>query len=311
MNGPAAHVIGVDGGATRTRVLLADYQGRTLAQSEGGPGLMGVGEDETVIRRIVEQATDLSTQLGVLLPVETLCAGLAGVAERPEARDLMVLRISEATVARRVLIVSDHEVAFDDAFGQGDGILIIAGTGSVAAGRSGSGALIRVGGWGPLIGDEGSGYRLGLEGVRAAVRAADGREPRTALTEGVLTLLGVESARQAFEWSRGVAKADIAALAPRVIEVADSGDGVARDIVSRGVESLVRHAEALARDISFKEPPPIALAGGLIEPGGGLRDRVVRALEERGFRVSPEPVIPGRGAIQLALRARIEGAADG
>ncbi len=272
---------------------------------------MGVGEDEKVIRRIVEHATDLATQLAVPLPVDTLCAGLAGVAERGEAKDLVVLRISEAALARRVLVVSDHEVAFDDAFGQGDGILIIAGTGSIAAARSGTGALIRVGGWGQLIGDEGSGYRLGLEGVRAAVRAADGREPRTALTEGVFAPLGVESARQAFEWIRGVAKADIAALAPRVIEVAEGGDGVARDIVSRGVEALVGHAEALARNISFKEPPPIALAGGLIEPGGGLRDRLVRALEERGFRVSPEPVIPGRGAIRLALRARIEGPADG
>ena len=301
MSQSPVRVVGVDGGATRIRCVLADEEGRTLAQSEGGAGLLGAGEDRAVADRIVEQAKHLASESGASLPIDALCAGLAGVAGRPAAREYVELRVREAAVARSVLIAPDYEVAFLDAFGHGEGILIIAGTGSVAVGRAGEDPLVRVGGWGSLMGDEGSGYRVGLSGVRAAIRASEDRNPTSSLTGSLFGAIGVESARQVFEWSKGVTKAEVAALAPRVIEEADRGDEVARQIAARAVEGLVQHAEALARNVPLAEHPAVAVVGGLVEPGGPLRDRVVLALERAGFRTMPDLVSPVRGAVRLAL----------
>ena len=296
-------VVGVDGGATRTRCMLANGDGQRLAEREGGPGLLGAREDLEVADRIIEQTRELAAEAALSLPIDALCAGLAGASGRPEAQELVEQRIAEAGVAREVLVVPDSEVAFLDAFGHGGGILVIAGTGSVAVGRAGEGALVRVGGWGALLGDEGSGYRLGLGAVRSAIRAADGRNSPTTLTDRLFRALGVDTPRAVFEWSKAVAKAGVAAFAPLVIEEADLGDQAAGEIVSRAVEGLLQHAEALVRTVPFTDPPAVALVGGLVEPGGLLRDRVVVVLTEAGFQTLPDPVSPVRGAVRMALEA--------
>ncbi len=293
--------MGVDGGATRIRSALADSEGRVLAEAEGGAALVGAGEDQAVADRIVEQVRELVSRTGDSLPVDSLCAGLAGVAGRSNASAAVAARIREATVAREVCIVADYEVAFLDAFGRGPGILLIAGTGSVAVGRSSEGPLARIGGWGALIGDEGSGYQLGLEGLRSAVRASEGRQARTSLTDALFHQLGVGSAAEVFEWSKRISKGDVAALAPRVIEEADRGDEAASRIVSETVEGLVQHARALARKLELGASPAVALVGGLVEPGGLLRERALDRLERAGFMPSRDPVSPVRGAVSLAL----------
>jgi N-acetylglucosamine kinase-like BadF-type ATPase len=115
-------------------------------------------------------------------------------------------------------------------------------------------------------------------------------------------MLDASTVQQVFEWSETAAKAEIAAFAPRVVEQADLGDGVATDIVERAVEALVKHAEALGTGgpggVAF---PTVALVGGLIEPGGILSDRIVAALATAGFRVLAGPVNPARGAVRMAL----------
>lgn len=297
---PCDWVAGVDGGATRTRFRLADREGRTLAEREGGPGLVGAGEDEALADRIADTVRTMASEVPGRLPIYALCVGLAGVAGRSERRELVERRIASQSVARRVAVTADYDVAFLDAFGDEGGILLIAGTGSVAVGRSGEGPLLRVGGWGALIGDEGSGYRLGLGGIRAAVRGAEGRNPQTVLTDHLFEALGASSPHDVFQWSRTAKKGEIAALAPRVIEVADRGDRAASDIVDRAVLGLIQHAEALARIAALGEQPRVALVGGLVEPGGLLRGRVVSALEEGGFHPLSDPVEPVRGAIQMA-----------
>ena len=243
----------------------------------------------------------MALRVGERLPVDAICVGLAGVAGRPTERALMEGRVGAERVAAEVLIVADYEVAFRDAFGQGDGILIIGGTGSVAVGGIGDGAATRIGGWGALLGDEGSGYRLGLGGIRVAVRSAEGRNPPTALTGRLLGTLKAQSIHDVFEWSKTATKADVASLAPLVIEEADRGDSAASEIVTRAVEGLVQHADALAPAAGPEARPEVALVGGLIEPGGLLRPRVLRALQHAGFRTLTDHVIPVRGAVRMAL----------
>ena len=304
MKDDSIRVVGIDGGGTHTRFLLADGLGQVIAAAESGAGLLGAGADEEVAARIAEGVRGLSSGSGGRLPVRALCAGLAGAAGRPDSTRFVHRRLNDAGVARTVLVVTDSEVAFRDAFGMGDGILVIAGTGSVAMGRAAGGTFERVGGWGSLVGDEGSGYELGLQGLRAAIRGAEGRGDSTALTTALFTALRADSPRAVFEWSKTAAKADVAALARRVVECADVGDFEAARIVGASVGSLVRHAEAIRDRIAPKgAAPPVALVGGLVEPGGILRGKVVDPLEARGFKLVDRRVDPARGAVQAALEA--------
>ena len=294
-------VVGVDGGATRTRVLLADRRGGVLARARGGPGLLGAGRDLEVADELLRLVREGLAEVGGELPLEAMCAGLAG-AGSDEARALLGLRLKDWGVARRTRIVTDAQVAFVDAFGEGPGILLIAGTGSVALARKGEGEpLRRGGGWGALLGDEGSGYRIGLDGLQAAIRAAEKRGPETALTDAVFRVTEQESLEGLLAWSRKAGKAGIAALAPTVARVAGEGDAVADELASRAVKALVDHVRTLARDFAGGPPPQVALVGGLIEAEGSLRPRLLRGLEIAGFHALRRPVDPARGAIRLAL----------
>ncbi len=305
-------VVGIDGGGTRTRLLLADSTGQILGQREGGGGLLGVGDEEQVGDQLVREVRALAESTGEPLPVAVLCAGLAGVAGREEARRRLEARLVERDVARRVCLVSDAEVAFTDAFGEGPGILLVAGTGSIALARSEEGdPLRRVGGWGALLGDEGSGYGIGLAALRAAIRGSEARGPTTLLTGVVLEALGLDSVSELGVWVDTAEKADFAALAPRVLEAADGGDAVSLEIVKRAVESLMAHVGALRSGGGgvprFESAPRvalpgIALVGGLIEPGGPLRRRVVERLKASGARPLEKEVQPARGAVEIALR---------
>lgn len=294
-------VVGIDGGATRTRYLLADAAGRIRARSEGRGCLLGAGADGEVVDEIVRRVTALAEQADVSLPIDVLCAGLAGAGGPVDALEKMERQIARVGVAQRVRIVPDAEVAFMDAFGRGAGILLIAGTGSIALARAGNGSLDRTGGWGALLGDEGSGYRLGLKGLRAALRGTEGRAPSTRLTKTLFDALGVRTAHEVLDWSRMAEKSDLAALAPRVVAEADGGDLVAAELVRRAVEELGGHAMALCRGMPISDWPEVALAGGLIEPGGALHDRVGEHLSQAGFRLYGEPVRPARGAVRMAM----------
>lgn len=299
-------VIGIDGGATRTRYRLADEKGSIVGRSEGAATLLGAGDDLAVADRIIEEVRSMVSKTGTDAPLAVLFAGLAGAAARPDSVQIVRDRLLGVELAGVVHIVSDIEIAFHDAFGTDDGVLLIAGTGSAALGRTGSGRPVRVGGWGALIGDEGSGYWIGLEALRAAVRSAEDREVPTSLHERLFGALGVSSVEELYLWSCSVGKGSIAALAPEVVEEADRRDSVSERIVREAVRSLRRHAEALERRIDLGGAaagriPPVALVGGLIQPGGVLRDRLVQALEAAGFEVSAEPVEPVRGAVDQAL----------
>lgn len=295
-------VVGIDGGATRTRYLLADATGGILARSEGKGSLLGAGEDRSVADDLVREVGALASRAGSGLPVDALCAGLAGAARRPDARARLEDRLSQLGVSSQVRIVSDAEVAFVDAFGEAAGILLIAGTGSIGLGRAGGGELERVGGWGALLGDEGSGYRIGLDGLQAAIRAAERRGPPTGLSDALFRSLGLESVARVLEWGQGAGKSRIAALAPLVIQEAERGDAVAVEIVGRAVAGLVGHAQALAKKLGTPAPQRVALVGGLIEEPGPLRARVAERLAKEGFEQVQQSIYPARGAVRLALQ---------
>src|SRR5512143_3890881 len=171
-------VVGVDGGGSKTRVILADAEGNHLADVTGGGSAMAPGRADhcaDVIGELVRQAVQ-TAEVGQHLKV--LVAGVAGVGREPEARALAVA-LEDLELADEVIVQGDGEIALSDAFGNGPGVMLIAGTGSIAYGRGPSRVLARCGGWGPAFGDEGSGAWIGRKSLGIVASAADGREPET------------------------------------------------------------------------------------------------------------------------------------
>lgn len=302
-------VIGVDGGGSGSRAVLVDGEGRELARARGGPAVADARPGGDAVAEVVRICRALLEEVGVGPPVEALWAGLAG-AGRAQARGTVEDGLRASGLARRIRVGTDGEAALHDAFGDGPGILLVAGTGSVALGRSRKGRESRAGGWGPVLGDEGSGYRLALAGLRAVVQADDGRGSATRLREALLDELELptdlsweDAPHRLVTWMAGVARDRVAALAPVVAEVAREGDAVAAALVRGSVEALVLHVTALERDLGpWADPPMVALAGGLLAPGGPLSEPVARALMSAGFQVlagSPDGAL---GAAELARR---------
>ena len=162
----------------------------------------------------------------------------------------------------------------------------------------------RVGGWGSLLGDEGSGHAIGLEALRRVARSADGRGAETALRGRLLARLGLDAPEELIAWSASASRAEVAALAPEVGRAAEAGDAAASEILETAVRDLEGHVVALLENLGpWQSRPGVALGGGLLERGGALRGSLEWSLAERGLdRVERAPDA-ARGAARKALRA--------
>jgi glucosamine kinase len=293
--------VGVDGGGTRTTVLVTDARGTEMARAAGGPGRVRAGDAERgvdaladlVIRAIAEAGGGASR-------AASLCCGLAGAGREPE-RALLAEGLRRRAVADRVRVTTDAEVALHDAFGTSAGLLVIAGTGSIAWARGPDGRLVRAGGWGEQLGDEGSGYSIGIAALRAVLHEHDGRGPTTGLAPLLLQLTGVASPPDLVAWAATAGKSAIAALAGAVMEM--DALPVATALGQRAAADLARHVFALIELTSpWRGPIPVALAGGLIAPGRPLRAACVEALAAAGdsIVIRQAAVDGARGAAALA-----------
>lgn len=207
-------------------------------------------------------------------------------------------------VAEQVMVTDDAEPVLAAAVPDRCGVALVCGTGSLAWGRSQPGEVARVGGWGYLLGDEGSGYQLACRGLRAALRAADGRGPSTCLLPLLLGALNVSSTEELVERVYGgpASRQELAALAPVVLAAAEQ-DGEARRIVEAGAAELAEMVAALVRRLALVPGDyPLALAGGLMVHHPRYREHVLHELTQRGMAPGLIAVVhqPVRGAVALA-----------
>jgi glucosamine kinase len=299
-------VIGIDGGGSKTRVLVADEQGNQLGEVVGPGSAVRPGKHEHSADVITAAVTDAlaSCEMTHVMP-KVLCVGVAGAGREPERQALWQALVGRE-VAEEIVIHPDFSIALDDAFGEGPGILLISGTGSAAFGRSPSGQGARCGGWGPVFGDEGSGAWVGRRALSVAAASADGREPETALVGAILTAAQVNEPQELVAWAAQATPAQLATLAPVVTSVADAGDLRANAIISLAVEELVLHVRALARQLFGDERAavPVAFTGGMLTRGTTMRKRLEQRLRSAvpGAQVLAAEVDPARGAVRGALR---------
>ena len=318
--GPAADHpcwIGVDGGGTRSRALVGDARGRELGAADGGPGLIDPGDPARAVAEVTAVVRAAAAAANVPLPVRGLWAGLAGAGQE-RARAAVETALQGAGLAERVAVGSDVEAAHADAFGAvrpspggpaggpgpaaAPGILCVAGTGSSVRAVGPRREVVQVGGWGQLLGDEGSGYRIGLDGLRAVMRASDGREPHTSLGSVLLEAAGAAEPNDLVGWAARATKGEVAALSVLVTTEARKGDPVAARIVHRALGAIRAHLEAaLERTPGWEQRPVIAFVGGLVREGSVLREAVNSIAAELGCGVHPDPVAPERGALENAI----------
>jgi glucosamine kinase len=273
--------IGVDGGGTRTRAVLLDAEGRELGRASGAAAVANAREPDRAARAVRDVCSAAARVVGRSLPADVVWAGLSG-AGREAARYAVELELGRLSVGARVRVDTDVRASFHDAFSDGPGVLLV--------------------GWGHHIGDEGSGYAIGREALRRVTRHADGRAPATDLEERVLDHLRLHRADDLVGWINEAERSEVASLAPLVVDTARSGDGIAQEIVQRAVEELEGHVLTVLENLGpWSTAPPVALSGGLIEPGRPLRESVETALERHLIRPLQRPLDPALGAARLAL----------
>lgn len=296
--------LGVDGGQSATVAAIGDETGCVLGEGEAGPCNHATGAEaraklERAVRESVGRAAAQAGLDAADLEFEAACFGMSG---GPDDK----LNILDHTVrAARMMVTTDAAVALAGATAGGLGIVVIAGTGSMALGRNPVGRTARAGGWGYVYGDEGGAFDIVRQAVRAALRMEEGWGPATSLRAALMEATGAGSANEMLhrfytpEWER----ARVAALAPLVEGAAVEGDPVASHVVNQAAQELA-HLAAAVRVQLWKpgEAVDIAYVGGVFEsPILCERFRLLVEMEE-GNRVTAPRHPPHRGALLEAYR---------
>jgi N-acetylglucosamine kinase-like BadF-type ATPase len=296
-------LLGVDGGGSKTRALIAGADGTVLGEGSTGPSnyqSAGLAGATASLEAAVEQAR---SEAGLAPGVElsAACFGLAG-ADRPADRELFGGWAASRGIARRCRFVNDAQLVLAAGTPDGWGLALICGTGSICYGQTPDGRHARAGGWGYLLGDEGSGYDIGVQALRRATQTADGRAAARTILAAILEELRLERPEELIahvyrpEMTRGM----IAGLARRVIALAEGGDDEAQALLRQAAAEWGRLLGAVVRQLRMHEPP-VALGGGILGATRWLYEEVTR---QAGVTLGPFRYVddPARGALVLAGR---------
>ena len=301
--------LGVDGGASKTAALITDENGKALGSGIAGPSNhLRVGV-ETAARNI-ERAVNKALVAGDVASREIVWAycGIAG-SDHPAHRQEVVDSLSVFFPRGNFTVDNDARIALTGAIGFGAGIVIIAGTGSVAFGRNEAEVEVRVGGWGPTIGDEGSGFAIARQGLAAVMRAFDGRGPATGITDLLLDQHSMKPEDvPRFVYAQTTHADDIARFGKLVIEAASLHDPVASEILERAALDLAESVLAVARRLDLAAHPfPVAYVGGTFNAGQPLLGPMTKAIVAGAplAQLGPPKHTPVEGAAQMAKRAAV------
>ena len=303
------YLIGMDGGGTKTRVVIrrAGEDALLFDRLYDATNYQSIGEAATA-EIFSGMMADIRAALGGCTSASALAAGMAGV-DRPQDAEVYRRILHDVGYTGTAGVYNDMDTALAGAHGGKDGMYLNCGTGSIAVGRW-EGKMVRAGGWGSLFGDEGSGYALGLEAVKAVFRAYDRTGEQTELTRAVLKKLGLGSVPDLLDIAmegEGRHVSLIASLAPEVTTRCEH-DPVCRYIARTQTDMAAELVAGVARQLG-REDLPLALGGSLLIKSAPYRALFLQALESRLPRVTvTEPVMdPAQGALCLAQRLLEEG----
>jgi glucosamine kinase len=310
------YYLGIDGGGSKTTCAVGDEISELATTTAGPSNITRVGEIRA--RESLHEAIGQACAAAGIVPrqLERACIGVAG-AGREQVADAVRKLVAEV-IPSDIEVVGDMEIALAAAFGRGPGVIVIAGTGSIAYGRDAQGRTARAGGWGFAVSDEGSAHWIGRRAVAALLRAADhmGDEraehdpawPGLQLFRELKGAWGVDSLQQLARAAN--AQGDFAALFPAVLVAAESGDAVARQVVAEAAAELAQLAEIVMRRLfltlnsAASSAVPMAMAGGVFRHAATIRELFYNGMRATNPHVvlSPEVVDPVQGALRLARK---------
>jgi glucosamine kinase len=300
------YYLGIDGGGTKTTCAVGDDSSVLATASAGPSNIVRVGEATT--RESLHQAVRQACAAAGITPSQVLrtCVGGSGAA-RPELAAIVREFLAEM-LSTPVDVVGDMQIALEAAFDQGPGVIVIAGTGSIAYGRDRQGKTVRAGGWGFAIGDEGSAHWIGRAAVIALLRASDQNEAAgdSALAAALFRAWGVRSLSDLARAANSVPPPDFSALFPAVLATKDE---LAAQVLRSAGRELAQVADiAIGRLFAKAEPGPVpvGMVGGVFRHAELVRQvfyNELRRLDPRA-EVIPQVVEPVEGALRMARRGK-------
>ncbi len=302
-----SYFLGIDGGGTKTTCAVGD-ESSVLAEATAGPSnIVRVGEGRA--RESLHQAIRQACAAAGISPeqVARTCAGGSGAA-RPELAAIVRSLLAEI-LSSPIEVVGDMETALEAAFGDGSGVIVIAGTGSIAYGRDQHGKTARAGGWGFAVGDEGSAHWIGRQAVSAVLRASDQEQPESPLLKALFRAWGVASLLDLARAGNSIPPPDFAALFPAV---SGSTDEPARQVLRSAGRELAQLAEVVISRLFGKDksvPVPVAMTGGVFRHAELVRQvfyNELRRLDPHAD-VRQQVVEPVEGALRMARKAASRG----
>lgn len=296
--------IGIDGGGTNLKALIGDDNKRVIGTAKSAPvnyqsvGIDGVKESFSNLLAYCRSEYKVTYE-----DIVCICMGCAGINNK---RDEMIYKemMNELGYRNKLLIYNDAYIALAGANGKAEGAVLISGTGSIAYGICKDGTHVRVGGWGHIIGDEGSGYSIAKDALNAVVRSMDGIIPYTRLTEAIMDKLKVNSMEElmSYIYDPRTQKQHIGELAPVVIDMAKS-DKAAEDIVKNAAYQLCNMVYALKRKMNL-DSFNLVLSGSILTKSEIIRNIVIDQLKQNSpeIRICLGQREPAYGALVLAWK---------
>ena len=294
-------VLAVDGGGTRTTACVAEFNGDILDYSENGPAnyhVIGIQGLAALIKKIIAgfvRKYDLQES-----DLEFISLGLAG-ADRPGDRRIILNTLATLNLTCPIIVNTDATIALTAGLGEARGIVLIAGTGSIAYGINSEAVVTRAGGWGHIVSDEGSGYAIGRQALARGLKAHEGRDKNTVLLAKIMEHLNLKELEDLirFIYNPATDKAAIAALAKVVAVSAEEGDEVANEILleaAHGLADIVK--SVISRGFAAGQPVPVCTFGGVIDNIPLVREAVKMILSDKAILFLParQPVL---GALEL------------
>lgn len=258
----AGFALGIDGGGSKTLAVIVNERGEEIGRGLAGSANYNTVGWEDAVQHIYTAVKQAARAAHCELPLRKAWLGLAGI-DRQADYDLIYPHVRE--LAEQVRLTNDGELLLA-ALDNSVGVVLISGTGSIALGRNAAGQKARSGGWGHILGDEGSGYIIAQQALQAVVRASDGRGPQTALRERILRTWNLQNTDELIGEVYGEPeKAKIASLSSAVMLTARGGDLVAASIVQQAAKELALAVNAVCLALNFPDQEiPLALGGGLL-----------------------------------------------
>lgn len=295
--------LGIDGGGSNLRLAVTEDNLNVIAETQretANPSTIGRDAAKALIQDAIQEIVEKSP------PIQAVGIGIAGAAKAHSAEWLQEV-VGEILPDARVIPSSDMEIALVGANGERRGVLILAGTGSVAYGVNDSGEELQVGGWGYLLGDEGGGYWIGMEALRTISHSADGTyDYNSSLYQRVMDELNFPHPKNLIAWLyRGDSKVrEVAKLAALVLEEAEGGDSRALTIIESAADHLSRLTQTVIRRLSI-EQRQVAFAGGLLSEPNPLSTRLMSRLSLTTFPTAKYPPVIGAALLAKLSDGRV------